>query len=142
MKDSSKKFLEFNGKSILFLSKNGQWWVAIKPICDALGVSHRRQLETIKDDGILSQLYTVQGMVAADNKVREMACLPEKYIYGWLFSINSKSEKFLEFKKECYEILYNYFHGAITERTKALQEKTNTQIRIEQLENELLQNEH
>ena len=36
MEKSIRKFLEFNGKTIYFLSKDGDYWVAIKPICDAL----------------------------------------------------------------------------------------------------------
>ena len=50
MKNSIRKFLEFNGKVIYFLSKDGEYWIAIKPICEALGVYSPRQQKTIRAD--------------------------------------------------------------------------------------------
>lgn len=61
-------------------------------------------------------------MVGADNRVRMMVSLPEKYIYGWLFSISSDNQLLHEFKIKCYEILYDYFHGSITQRNRILQD--------------------
>jgi hypothetical protein len=57
------------------------------------------------------------------NRLQEMVCLPEKYVYGWLFSIQSSSEKLKEYKKECYEILFDYFRGTIIKKQEVLQEK-------------------
>ena len=48
MKSKIKKFLEFNGKTISFLCKEGEYWVAIKPICEALGVNYNRQYQNLK----------------------------------------------------------------------------------------------
>jgi hypothetical protein len=123
MEKKLEKFLEFNGKSISILSVDGTWWIAIKPICDALNVDYEKQRERISRHPILSQLPTKQGVVAADNKIREMLCLPEKYVYGWLFSINSDKPELIEYQQKCYDILYNHFHGTITQRIKLLQEK-------------------
>lgn len=95
--------------------ENGDKYVAIKPVCDALGVDFQKQLERIKDDEILGQLYTIRYMVGADGKAREMGVLPFKYIFGWLFSINTKKvapearESVIRYKLECYDALYNHF---------------------------------
>ena len=113
MKKSSQKFLEFNGKNIFFLAKDGQHWIAIKPICEALGLEYTRQFKNIKEDDILGQLLAEQPIVAADGRLRKMICLPEKWVYGWLFNIRSESEGLKDFKRECYEVLYNHFHGGI-----------------------------
>ena len=37
---------------------------------------------SILSDEILSQLSTQQGMVGADGRLRNMTCLPEKFITG------------------------------------------------------------
>ncbi|MGB4776593.1 MAG: phage antirepressor N-terminal domain-containing protein [Daejeonella sp.] len=118
MKKSIEKFLEFNGKSVSFLNVDGQWWVAIKPICEVLNVHYQNQLERIKEDKILKQLYGEHHIVAADGALRKMVCLPEKYIYGWLFSLRSESEELVAFKKECYEALFDHFHGGISGKMK------------------------
>lgn len=136
-KNTIKKFLEFNGKNIYFISANGTWWIAIKPICEALGIKYEKQRERIKNDKILGQLPTVRGVVAADGKLREMVCLPEFYIYGWLFKIKSSNKTLEEYQWKCYELLYNYFRGSITKREQLLTEQVKAQTEIEKLEEEL-----
>lgn len=137
MEQQLKKFLQFNNKNVYFISKDGVWWIAIKPICEAIGVDFEGQRKNFKNDKILSELPSIQTVVAADNKLREMLCLPEFYVYGWLFSIQSDSPDLQEYKWKCYDLLYNYFHGTITERTSILKEKTTTELEIEKLEKEL-----
>lgn len=102
------------------LAANGTWWIAIKPICEALGVDYSRQLRTIKSNDILKQLWSLETIVAADGKMREMSCLPERYIYGWIFGLESKSEGLARYKMECHDILFDHFHGTITQRSNLL----------------------
>ncbi len=135
--EETKKFLQFNGKNVYFISATGIWWIAIKPICEALGVNYDRQYKNLKSDEILGQLYAMQHIVAADKKLREMVCLPEKYIYGWLFSVQSDSKDLKIYRRECYEVLYDYFHGTIIERSKFLKDKTMAEIEEEKLKLEL-----
>jgi hypothetical protein len=137
MKNSIKKFLEFNGKAILFLDINGQYWVALRPICDALGINYSRQWQNIKSHKILSQLYAIQHMVGADLRLRKMVALPEKYIYGWLFSIKSESQPLQEYQMKCYELLYEYFHGTIGRRHAILSQKAQNEAEMHELENVL-----
>lgn len=141
MENSTKKFLQFNGKNVYFLSAAGVWWIAIKPICEALGVEYTRQFKNLKSDEILGPALAVQPMQVDKNQMRNYACLPEYYVYGWLFSIQSQSQQLQQYKWKCYEILYNYFHGTITERSSFLKVRTQTDIEIERLESELLQND-
>ena len=118
-----ERFLEFDGKKISVLLNNGEWWIAIKPICEALGVNYKKQHESIIEDEILSQLSTLQGMVGADGRLRNMTCLPEEFIYGWLFSIRSDAPGLKEYKMQCYRVLYKHFHGNMTARMNLLTEK-------------------
>ncbi len=120
MEKQTEKLLELNGRVIYFLSVDGTYWIAVKPICEALGIAYKRQHDTISNDETLCQLSSLQGIVAADGKLREMFCLPEKYVYGWLFSIRSESPGLKEYKLKCYDLLYDHFHGSLTRQNQVL----------------------
>lgn len=137
MNKQVSKFLEFNGKNLVFLAVDGQYWIALKPICEVLGVDYIRAFRNTKDDRIFGQLLSEQTMVAADGKSRKMASLPEKWIYGWIMQLQSTSEELLEYKKLCYEVLADYFHGAITGRKELLSAKAKAQAEIDAAMNSL-----
>ncbi len=133
MAKTLEKFLEFEGKRISLLTVDGTWWVAVKPICDVLGIQYENQRIKISEDDILSTEVKEQQVTANDNKLRLMLCLPEKYIYGWIFSLSSESAELKKYKRKCYEILYNHFHGVVTGRINLLTEKNAMLEEIDQL---------
>jgi len=137
MKTEIEKFLEFNGKTINFVAADGQYWIALKPICEALGVNWDRQYKNLKDDENLKAVYAIQPMQAPDNQMRNYVALPEFFIYGWIFQIQSASPKLLKYKWECYRILYEHFHGVIGGRKNLLKEKAKAQLEMEQVYNHL-----
>jgi hypothetical protein len=138
MKNSVRKFLEFNGKVIFFVAVDGTYWIAIKPICEALGIEYTRTFKNIKSDTILRDVLAKQPMRDTKNRLQEMVSLPEKYIYGWLFSIRSGSDAFQDYKRKCYDVLYEYFHGSITRRHQALMKKTDALAKLEEIEESLV----
>lgn len=103
-----------NGQQILVI-ENGEKRVAVKPICEALGVSIQGQLERLKSDPILSSTVKTSFTVGADKKEREMITIPFKFVFGWLFRIDSRNvkeearESVLRYQLECYDALYNHF---------------------------------
>lgn len=107
------------------ISNDAEKLVPIKHMCDAIGVNYTTQLEKIKNDDIFGSVVPLRGMTGADGKTYQMACLPLKYVFGWLATINSQnvSEEarpaVIRYKKECYEVLYRYFY----EQTEFIQEK-------------------
>jgi hypothetical protein len=123
-------YLTIENRTLSFTEVEGSWWIAVKPICEALGLKFEHYRERLREDPILSQLPRSHGVVAADGKVRQMLCLPERYIYGWIFQLPSKTEALLKFKRKCYDVLYEHFHGpendrrtALTDRAKAVAEQ-------------------
>jgi hypothetical protein len=76
-------------------------------------------------------------MVGADGKTRKMTSLPEKWIYGWLLSLQSKSPDLQQYKKLCYEVLNDYFHGSISGRKELLAQKAKAQMEIDRVMNRL-----
>ena len=133
MKNETRKFADFNGTNIPVLSADVTIYVAIKPICTALNLNYDRQYKNLLSHPIFNQLYAKQHTVDKGNKVREMVCLPEKYIYGWLLSINSSNEDLIKYQLECHDVLYNYFHGATTERLQLLKVKSEDEIALDEL---------
>jgi len=114
MNEQIVKFLEFKGKNIVYLSANGAYWIAVKPICEALSIDYIQQYKNLKKDPILTSVLCKHTMqIPGDDQFREYTCLPEEIIYGWIFSIRSKSKELREYKMECYRVLYNHFHGTI-----------------------------
>jgi len=103
-----------NGQAIS-VCNDEQQLVPIRPICDALGVYFETQYNKIKDDEFLSSVIALRAITGADGKVYEMVCLPLKYVYGWLFTINPKNvseqarPNIMKFRMECYDVLYNHF---------------------------------
>jgi hypothetical protein len=95
--------------------QNGEKLVAVKPICEALGISHKPQIERLKEDPILSSVVTLSMTTGSDGKRYEMTCIPLRYVFGWIFRIDSRNVKeearevVERYQLECYNALYNYF---------------------------------
>ena len=135
-----QKFLEFNGKNILFLKVDGSYWIALKPILDALNMAADRSIKTLKNDPILGPERSIQAVQVSKNgkkQLRNMTCLPEKFIYGWIFSLRSDSKELIEYKKTCYELLYNHFHGTITSRKELLIQRRDIDTQIHNIKQSL-----
>ena len=135
-----QNFLEFNGKKILFLSIDGTYWIALKPILDALNMDADKSIKNVKKDPILGPERSIQTVQVSKKGVfqgRKMTCLPEKYIYGWIFSLRSESPALIEYKRTCYDLLYNHFHGAITNRKELLVERQLIDSEIKELKLEM-----
>lgn len=107
---------KINNVEILVI-ENGEKRVAVKPLCDILGVDFSAQLQRIKSDEILGSVVGLSTTTGADGKQYEMTTIPFKFVFGWLFTINPKNvapeakDAVVRFKLECYDALYNHFTG-------------------------------
>ena len=96
-------------------NEQGDILIPIRPICDALGVAYHGQYMKIKDDKFLSSTVMLSITVGADGKQREMVCIPLRFIFGWLFTINPANvsegakESVMRYRLECYNALYDHF---------------------------------
>ena len=142
--------------------------IAIRPICEALGIDYSRQLKKIKDDADLGSVVGVTPTTGADGKTYEMCVLPVEFIFGWLFTINPANvneesrEAVRRYRIECYRALYRHFTGTqkrqleqnrqeieLLERLAYYNQQkeaitkgiADTKRKLEQLRNERLKNE-
>lgn len=92
--------------------------VPIRPICEALGVDFAGQRKKIQEDEDLSSVVDLTPSTGADGKQYEMLCLPIRYIFGWLFTINPKNvnpesqDAVRVYRRSCYDALYAHFFGS------------------------------
>ncbi len=116
---------KINGIDIVTVEKDGETYLPVKPICEAIGIAFQSQNDKLREHPILSSTVTIIVTVGADGKPREMVCIPLKYVYGWLFTINpgkvapEARETVERYSRECYEVLYNHFHRTLTRQLEA-----------------------
>lgn len=108
-----------NGVEIMTVERDGEVYVPIKPICEAIGITDRPQREKLQTDEFFDSVGTIIVSTGADGKSYEMYALPLKYIYGWLATINpgkvapEAREAVTRYRRECYEVLYEHFSGSM-----------------------------
>lgn len=116
-----------NGVEICALVENGETLIPIKPICEAIGIDAKAQREKIREHSILNSVGVLSTSTGSDEKRYEMFCLPLKFVYGWLFTINpanvseSARENVIKYHLECYDAIYDYFSGSLSRQVETNQ---------------------
>lgn len=119
----STQTISFNNQSLITVEQNGNHYVAMKPICENIGIDWRAQRQRIVRDEVLCSTVVIITTVAEDEKNREMLCLPIQYLNGWLFGIDINRcnpeirDTLIKYKKECYQALHDYWFKGKAERT-------------------------
>ena len=112
---SIKTLARINDIAVQLVENSEGKFVPMKPICDMLGVDFSAQRQRIERDKILSSTVVIITTVAADEKEREMYCIPFKFVFGWLFTIDTSRVKedaqdaVAQYQLQCYNVLYDYF---------------------------------
>ena len=107
--------VEFHGDTIWAIERGDEVLVAIKPICESMGMQWEAQLKRIKRDEILTQGMSIMD-IPSPGGAQETMCLPLNLIPGWLFGVDDRRitdenvrQKVLTYKRECYAVLYSHF---------------------------------
>jgi hypothetical protein len=110
--------VKFHKKQIsCVIDPDGKIYVAIKPICEAIGIDTQKALTAIKQDSILKAKHTVRYVLDASKRKFPMQCIPIEYVNGWLFQISENKvtekakPKLIEYKEHCYQVLFDHFYG-------------------------------
>lgn len=113
--------IQFHNQTLITFEHNGQYYTAMKPICENIGLAWHSQYERIKRDEVLSQGILVIR-TPTNGGEQQMICLPIDYLNGWLFGIDIKRVKpeirelLITYKKECYKALADYWIKGKAER--------------------------
>lgn len=111
---------KINGVDIVTVERDGDIFVPVRPICEALTLSTSSQVQKLKDDPVFAEsTVLLSNTVAADGREREMLCLPLMLVFLWLGSINPKNvdakarPAVIAYRLECARILYEHFTGSM-----------------------------
>ena len=131
-----------NNVSLQVVADEREQLVAVKPVCEILGVAYPPQYTKLKEHPLFSSVITLSVTTGSDGKAYEMVCIPLRYFSSWLFSINPDNVKedirdnVLEFQKKCNDVLFDYFFNradfaqkkekAVAKAKELLDEKTET----------------
>ncbi|MEX4083988.1 hypothetical protein MY977_09275 [Haemophilus influenzae] len=125
----STQTISFNNQSLITVEQNGNHYVAMKPICENIGLAWEPQVLRIKRDEVLSQGMIVM-ITPTNGGNQNMICLPIEYLNGWLFGIDINRCKpeirdtLIKYKKECYQALHDYWFNGKAERKTTVDDRT------------------
>lgn len=125
----STQTISFNNQSLITVEQNGNHYVAMKPICENIGLAWQPQVLRIKRDEVLSQGMIVM-IIPTNGGNQNMICLPIEYLNGWLFGIDINRcnpeirDTLIKYKKECYQALHDYWFNGKAERKTTVDDRT------------------
>lgn len=121
---------------IIQLGEDGEIYVALRPIVEALGLSWGSQLNRIKRDAVLSKkmqtlsVFVTNTQGRGEGQRREVVCLPKQYLSGFLFGISAGrikdpalQTKVIQFQEEAHLILDAAFTGDAESAMEAMRQK-------------------
>lgn len=145
-----------NGINLQVVADEREQFVAVKPVCEILGVDYPGQFTKLKEHPLYGSVIELSPTTGADGKTYEMVCLPLRYFPSWLFSINPNNvkeeirENLLEYQKKCNDILFDYFFSRvdfsqkkekIVTKAKEVCDEKAEQLRIAKSELKVAENE-
>ncbi len=115
--------IDFYGESITALVVAGdpepEIFVALRPLCDYLGLSWSGQFERVKRDPVLGAALQFVRVTRTNGSAGDpnTLCLPLEYLPGWLFGISvarvrpELQEKITRYRRECFRVLWRSFQA-------------------------------
>lgn len=112
---ASTHLVPFRSETLTLIEQDGEPFVAIKPICERLGIDPKSQRNKINADfgrwgGVIITLPSAGG-------AQETLCIPISKIFGWLATISPSKvavearDTLTSYQNECDSVLAAYFYG-------------------------------
>lgn len=111
--------VDFRNDTLIAVERDDGVYVALRPICEALGIDWSSQLKRLRRDPVLSEAV-VMMTTPFGRHGQEEACLRLDMLNGWLFTIDvgrvkeAVRPKIIEYQRECYGVLFSHFYGKAT----------------------------
>jgi hypothetical protein len=133
--------VNFRNDTLFAVERDDGVFLALKPICDSLGVAWQGQLQRVKDDPVLGEGVTTI-VIPSVGGPQETVCLKMEMVNGWLFKIDSRrvkdeeaKQKLLTYQRECYGVLHQHFYGKTAPKPvhtgdEDAQENESTKVRL------------
>ncbi len=108
--------------------------VAIRPICDALGIDRKTQQDKIKEDPKYAGAWKVIPFTSnSDGKTYDQFCLNRRRIHVWILGIHSSKvnegarEELVKYQIECSDAIYDYFENKHSYQLKLVERRAELQ---------------
>lgn len=107
--------IDFRSDRILLIEEDGEPFVPMRPICDALGLAWQPQHRKLTSGDRNWLCHHMVTQMPGDDQTREVTCLPLVMLPAWLFSISPARvkpelrEKLTAYQAECAQVLWNHF---------------------------------
>jgi hypothetical protein len=111
--------VDFYGEELMIALAGEVSYVALRPICDYLGLDWSAQYRRVQRDGVLARHTRALAMTGADGRQREMVSLQLDYLPGWLFGVTTGKlrpeliEKLTRYREECFQVLWRAYQAEI-----------------------------
>lgn len=108
--------VDFRNDTLFAVERDDGVFVAVKPICDTLGLSWGSQHNRIMRDPILAEGIFTTKMPSVGG-AQETTLLKIDLVNGWLFGIDENrvkpecKELVMAYKRECHAVLFEHFYG-------------------------------
>mgnify|MGYP001091934642 CR=1 FL=1 len=118
--------VNFRGDELYGFKQDDGVFVALKPICEAMGLAWEGQRQRVNRDPVLSEGTSIMQVPFGRHGGQEVTCLKMDLLNGWLFGIDSSRirdeavrERVILYQRECYGVLYRHFSKGRLERLGA-----------------------
>ena len=142
MSNTKLETIQFHNQQLIVLNHQNKPYIAMKPVCENIGLDWHAQLNRINRHHVLSKGVV---MIATPTKggVQKYVCLPISMINGWLFGIETSRVKpeiratLEQYQLECFDVLYNHFMPKVAqqypntislEQQQAIQQAVNERV--------------
>lgn len=109
--------VEFHGHRHTLLEHNGEPYVAMRAVVEAIGLDWKSQHRRIQNHAVMGSVVVMTTTTGTDGKAYEMFCLPLKLLNGWLFGVEARRvkpelrETLIEYQRQCFDVLWRHWQG-------------------------------
>ena len=131
---SSIIVVPFQGDTLIAVERADGIYIAIRPICERLGIQWSGQLQRIKRHPILSEAVCMTHTPFTRHG-QEEACLKLDYLNGWLMGVDAKRVKpearadVIDYQRECHRVLFEHFYRKTTGAAPGGQSRADLAVR-------------
>ncbi len=112
--NAKSKIVKFNNQQIPIYFFEDKPFVAMKPICENIGLQWEAQLKRLKRNHVLNKGMSIMDIPTNGGNQR-IVCLPFGMLNGWLMGVDANKVKpeikdtLVKYQLECYDVLYKHF---------------------------------
>ena len=113
--------IQFHNQQLIVLNHENKPYIAMKPVCENIGLDWEAQRQRIKRHHVLSKgAFMIK--VPSKGGEQQYLCLPISMLNGWLFGIDTNRVKpeirqiLEQYQLECFDVLYNHFMPKVAQQ--------------------------